>query len=283
MWVLKIFAKLVLSRLRVPYSFWRKVGIFRHGHMEAAEYVRSVFADHVKNAFPNGLPEGATVLELGVGDSLASALVARAYKARKVYLADVGRFARTDPEFYKSLAASLAAAGLAVPDIAHARTLSEILELCNAEYLTDGLHSLRGIPDQSVDLIWSQAVLEHVRKADFPATMIELRRILKPTGRASHVIDFKDHLAEALNNLRFPDRVWESKVVASSGFYTNRIQAPRMLTIFEHCGFGNLRILKEWRWKTLPTPRAALHHSFRNIPDADLLVSCIKVTMDRAP
>lgn len=250
--------------------------------METAAYVHRVFADHVASAFPSGLPERATVLELGVGDSLASALVARAYGAEKVYLVDVGEFARIDPPFYKSLAQWLAEAGLRVPDISRAHTLRELLEICHAEYLTGGLASLRQIPARSADLIWSQAVLEHIRRAEFPATVAELRRILKPGGRASHVVDFKDHLAGALNNLRFPETLWESRLMASSGFYTNRIQAPGMLRTFEHCGFANLRVLKEWRWKALPTPRAALARSFRQLPESDLLVNGMKVVMSRA-
>jgi SAM-dependent methyltransferase len=283
MWVIKILAKLILSRLHIPYSFWRKLGLFRHGHMEAADYASRVFAEHARNAYPDGLPERATILELGVGDSLASALVAYGYRARQVYLADVGPFARTDPQLYKSLADSLAHSGLEVPDISGVRSLDEVMKLCNATYLTRGLASLREIPDNSVDFVFSQAVLEHIRKEEFAATLLELRRILKPTGRASHVIDFKDHLNEGLNHLRFPEKVWESRVMADSGFYTNRIQAPSMLKIFERCGFENLQVHKEWRWPALPTPRAALHRSFRQLSDADLLVSCIQVTMERAP
>jgi SAM-dependent methyltransferase len=283
MWAIKILAKLLLSRLHFPYSFWRRLGLFRHGRMDAADYASRVFAEHARNAYPEGLPQRATILELGVGDSLASALVAYGYKARQVYLADVGAFARTDPQLYKSLADSLAHSGFDVPDISEASTLEEILRRCNATYLTHGLASLRDIPDNSVDFVFSQAVLEHIRKEEFAATLLELRRILRPTGRASHVIDFKDHLDQGLNHLRFPERVWESRMMARSGFYTNRIQAPSMLKIFEHCGFENLRVHKEWRWPALPTPRAALDRSFRQMSDADLLVSCIQVTMERAP
>jgi SAM-dependent methyltransferase len=283
MWMIKIIAKLFLSRVPLPYGIWKRLGIFRHGHMEAATYAMSVFSDHVANAFPRGLPSDAVVLELGVGDSLASALIARAHGADKIYLVDVGRFARLDVDFYKSLARSLSAQGLNVPDIESAESIAQMLETCHAEYLTNGLRSLKSIPNSSIDLIWSQAVLEHVRKAQFAATMDELHRILKPSGRASHVIDFKDHLAEALNNLRFSEKVWESTIFANSGFYTNRIQAPRMLNIFEHCGYRNLEVSKEWRWSVLPTPRPVLHRSFREMPESDLLISGIKVTMDRGP
>jgi len=281
MWAIKIVAKLILSRLRLPYRMWAKLGVFRHGHMETAQYVVSVFTNHIKNAFPNGLPLGATVLELGGGDSLASALVAKAYGAGRIYLVDVGEFARMDVEFYKEIARRFAELGLDVPDISNAATLREILRTCNAEYLTGGLESLRNIPSQSVDFVWSQAVLEHVRKAKFEATMVELSRILKLEGKASHVVDFKDHLANALNHLRFSETLWESDLFASSGFYTNRIQARTMLDMFRRCGFENIRVLREWRWNRLPTPSRSIDPSFRRVPEVDLLTSCITVTMSR--
>lgn len=279
MWAIKIIAKLILSRLPVSYRFWSKLGLFRHGHMETADYIVDVFSDHAQNAFPEGLPAGFTGLEMGPGDSLASMLVACARGAGKVYLLDAGAFARNDPEFYKSMARLLEEKGLDVPDIQSAQCLEDILKICNAEYLTNGLESLRQIPDQSVDMIWSQAVLEHVRRAEFDQTMAELARILKSRGRASHVIDFKDHLAEALNNLRFSDKLWESDFFTKSGFYTNRIQAPAMLKVFRDCGFKNIEVLKEWRWDKLPTPRSALNAAFKEVSDEDLLINCIKVTM----
>jgi SAM-dependent methyltransferase len=280
MWAIKIAAKIVLSRLPVPYRIWSWLGMFRHGQMDTARYATAVFADHMASVFPDGLPTDATVLELGVGDSLALALIARAYGAKKVYLVDVAAFARTDVEFYKAMATSLKGMGLDVPDIGAAQSLDEFLVCCNAEYLTGGIDSLRAIPARSVDLICSQAVLEHVRKNEFETTMDELRRVLKPTGKASHVVDFKDHLSGALNNLRFPATTWERNLFAKSGFYTNRIHRSSMLAMFAGSGFGNIEVRKEWKWDTLPTRRAAFAREFMQVPDADLLISGMKVTMD---
>jgi len=279
MWAIKIVAKIVLSRLHVPYRFWSSIGIFRHGRMDVADYALSVFSDHLKNTFPQGLPPGATVLELGVGDSLASALVAKAAGAGKIYLVDVARFAHEEPRFYKKLATSMAALGVNVPDISRAETLADILNCCNAEYLTDGLASLRTIPTGSVDLVWSQAVLEHIRRAQFESIIAELARAMRPGGKASHVIDFKDHLDDALNNLRFSEKLWEGPLFAKSGFYTNRIQAPTMIQVFRRCGFEDVDVRKEWRWSALPTRRASLNACFKHVPDEDLLINGMKVIM----
>lgn len=79
----------------------------------------------------------------------------------------------------------------------------DVLAATNSQYFTDGLSSLRSIPTHSIDFIFSQAVLEHLRKHEFLDMMKELRRILKPTGICSHQVDLKDHLGGALNNLTF--------------------------------------------------------------------------------
>ena len=42
--------------------------------------------------------------------------------------------------------------------------MPELLSRCHAEYLTSGVESLRALPAESVDFIWSRHVLEHVRK-----------------------------------------------------------------------------------------------------------------------
>lgn len=107
------------------------------------------------------------------------------------------------------MATYLAERGLPAPDLEAAQNLDDVLEVCGAVYGTKGLASLKELPDRSVDPVWSRAVLEHIRRAKFAETMRELRRILKPGGVCSHGIDLQDHLAGALNNLRFPERIWD--------------------------------------------------------------------------
>ena len=56
-------------------------------------------------------------------------------------------------------------------------------------------------------MIWSQAVLEHLKKSEFLEIMIELRRIIKDDGICSHKIDLKDHLYTSLNKIRFSEKI----------------------------------------------------------------------------
>lgn len=80
-WWAKIGAKLVLSRVPAAYAVWQQMGLFRHGHMDTAQYALGVFSSHVQRAGLGGGLAGKTVLELGPGDSVATALIAKARMA----------------------------------------------------------------------------------------------------------------------------------------------------------------------------------------------------------
>jgi SAM-dependent methyltransferase len=268
-WALKIIAKMLFSRLPLPYELWKSIGIFRHGRMDSTEYPIKVFSLHMKRAFPQGLPSGSVILELGSGDSIASALLGFASAAQLTYLVDVGSFARKDIAFYHTLAGEMAKKGLNTPDISTATSFDDILQACNAKYLTEGISSLRTIPSGSVDFVWSHSVLEHVRKHELGAVLRELRRILKPGAFSSHNVDYQDHLDFALNNLRFSEKLWESPLFVQSGFYTNRVPAVRLHEMFKETGFA---ILQEdfGKWPSLPTPRGSINREFQAYTDDDL-------------
>ena len=272
-WYLKIGAKLALARIPLPYGLWKRIGIFDNGPMNETAYALQVFKLHHQAGHPR---PGFTCVELGPGDSLLSALFACAHGAGQTYLIDAGRFASEDLAMYRRVAAELKAAGYDVP--VEFGSVAEMLRLCRAEYLTDSLPALASIPAKSVDLIWSQSVMEHVFKGEFPAMVAEWRRILRDDGVASHSIDLKDHFNSALNNLRFSDRVWESRLFQTSGFYTNRIRHLEMLQLFRDHGF-TVEVTSQKRWGQLPTPRASLAPRFRGLTDGDLLVHSFTVVL----
>ncbi len=116
-WWAKIGAKLVLSRMPAAYGLWQRLGLFRHGYMDTAQYAIGVFSAHVERAGLAGRLAGKTVLELGPGDSVATALIAAAHGARAL-LVDAGAFARLDVAVYRQLADALRAAGLTPPPLA---------------------------------------------------------------------------------------------------------------------------------------------------------------------
>lgn len=274
-------AKIVLARLPVGYSTWRRLGLFRHGAMLSPDYAHSVFLRHFSRADFARQSGGYVALELGPGDSCASAIVAFAHGARTTWLVDTGPYAEQSVAAYERIAAELSRAGLEPPSLAGARALDDVLARCGGRYLVHGLESLRTIPDESVDFIWSQAVLEHVPRHVFTDTLRETWRILRPDGVCSHRIDLRDHLGGRLNNLRFSTRLWETSLMASSGFYTNRIGLAEMCGLFRQAGF-EVQIVASDHWDELPTPRDAMAGEFRAREDGDLTIQGFDVLLRKA-
>ena len=269
-WQMKIFTKLVLSKLPVPYWFWSKIQIFKHGSMERPNYALEVFRKHLSVAKLDTL-NGLTVLELGPGDTVSSALVANAFGAKKIYLVDSGNFASKSLKVYSRLSEFLKMNGKPSIKILPGTRFEDILDLTRTSYMTSGLNDLRKIPTESVHFLFSQAVLEHVPLCEFKEVMTELRRILHPEGVISHRVDFKDHLASSLNNLRFAAQVWESKLFRTSGFYTNRIRFSEMSNLFLHAGFS-VQVLTVDKFDKLPLEKHKLHPSFQHLSDEELCV-----------
>lgn len=267
----------MLARLPFGYAVWQRLGLFRHGRMDSSEYAVGVFRRHASKAGLLSQLSGKTVLELGPGDSVASAVVAAAYGARAI-LVDTGRYVSADVHVYTKLARFLAESGMRPPDLSDCADVADVLNRCRATYLTDGLDSLRQVASNSVDCVFSQAVLEHVRRHQFLETMQQCRRVLKSGSVCSHQVDLRDHLGGALNNLRFSKKVWESHLFAMSGFYTNRIRYSEMRRLFEQAGFS-VEVDEIQRWPVLPTKRAQLAPEFRALPDEELRVSGFAVLL----
>lgn len=269
-WQARIAAKIVLSRLPVTNAFWHRLDLFSHGSMDRADYALSVFQSHYERAQFARKGLDFIALELGPGDSVASAIIARAHGASRCFLVDAGAFATRDLSSYRATSNLLIQKGLLAPRLDDASSLEDVLHACGGTYLVKGLESLREVPSQSVDFVWSHAVLEHIRAGEFLSTVKELRRIVRPDGICSHRVDLQDHLGGKLNNMRISSRIWESNWMARSGFYTNRIRMREMVSLFGEAGF-TVDVLWKGQWSQLPTPRGALAREFRGLTDADLL------------
>lgn len=279
-WWARMASKFVLARLPAGYAFWQKLGLFRHGDMDEAAYAISVFELHVHRVgFALSELNGKVILEMGPGDSVSTAIIAHAWGARAI-LVDAGAFASPSLLAYGPLCKALTARGLKPIDLSLVTGLDEMLAACHAMYLTNGAAAWQSVASNSVDFVFSQAVLEHVRLHEFAGVQKECFRVLKSGGLASHRVDLKDHLGGALNNLRFSKKVWESDLFVKSGFYTNRIRMTPMLEIFSDAGFG-VKLLDVSRWKSLPTELKWMDSEFSSVPNAELLVSGFDVLLSR--
>lgn len=276
-WWAKIAVKIILSRLPIGPRVWQRLGLFSPGFMLDARYAIAVFRSHYERA---GSPApGFTYLELGPGDSLATAAVAWAHGAEGGWLVDAGAYASRDIAAYRPLFSRLAelrnelklARDAAV--LQSCATIDAFLAATNCRYREDGLMGLRAVPTATIDVVLSQAVLEHVPRQEFAATIGEFHRLLKPHGRMSHQVDFKDHLGGSLHHLRFSEGLWEKPWFARrSGFYTNRLVLSEVTAIFNAAGFA-VEIAGRTQWQNLPLARRRLARQFHGLSDDDLRTS----------
>ncbi len=281
LWRTRIIAKRMLSRLPIGYRLWANTRfIFRHGKADTWQYILPVVEKHVKYFRDHSQSNAPwTALELGPGDGILSGFFAQSMGAIRVTLVDAGDFANRNVDAYHSQldGARQAWPDLALPDISGCSTLDDLLSIAGSTYLTNGLESLKSLPSDSIDFIWSQAVLEHIRRQEFNETMGELRRILKPEGIMSHTVDFKDHLGGALNNLRISSSKWERPSYAlRSGFYTNRLRHSEMVSMIASHDF-TMEFPYVRKWGSSPIKRKQLAPEFSDLSDDDLCISGIHI------
>ena len=107
MWLLKIFLKIILSRLPIEHKVFRKIGIFRNGGMNQIDYSKRIFFGHLGDLKSFKDFKEPVILEIGPGDGFATAIYSRVYNSPKVYLIDVEEFADTDVSKYKDIIYSM--------------------------------------------------------------------------------------------------------------------------------------------------------------------------------
>lgn len=279
-WRLKIFLKIILARLPFNiHTFWRKLGMFRHGKMDSTEYVISNFFNLFNYACINTNEcDGLSFLEVGPGDSIGSGVVASAF-GMKSFIIDVDSFATQDLEFYKKIMRELlnTNSDISEDDIV---SYEQMIKKLDITYLTNGTSSFEKIDDNSINIIISQACLEHVRKKEFKFFVDENFRVCKKGAQMIHSIDFKDHLSYSLNNLRFSEKLWESNFMSSSGFYTNRIRYSEMREIFLNAGFKIINEKVE-RWDMLPLDKTKMHQDFKHFDNEDLKIKEVIIHLQK--
>lgn len=271
-WYIRFYLKIILSHIPSIYLLLAKFKLGRHGKMDTAEYSKRVFEDHfVKfRTFRKGEDTFSGIVELGCGDSVASGFYAKAKGFQKIYLIDSGAFENAELSFYLSLCQEELGSSPVVS------SKDELLRSLGISYLTNGLKSLQSIPSNSVDLIFSQAVLEHIPKEQFEDFALESFRVLKTGGVISHTIDLKDHMESSLNSLRFSKFFWESWLVRKTLAYTNRLRHGEIIHVFKKAGFS-ITLEEVDEWPKLPLDKSKLHREFLKFSDEELKICDMRI------
>ncbi|MCI5194034.1 MAG: methyltransferase domain-containing protein [Candidatus Electrothrix sp. AU1_5] len=259
---------------RLPVSLMRQQGT---GGTNSAAYCYSVWLRHAVTAWKAGVnPIPQTVAELGPGDSLGIGLTALLFGAKKYYAFDVVKFA--DIENNLSLfdkIVSFVQECRSIPGreefpelkpqlddyrfpnhifsekhLCHCLTDERIRRIRESVKHPDKADSVihYAVPwssdsvmqEKSIDLIFSQAVLEHVD--DLAGTYRAMHKWLKDDGYISHQIDFKSHgTARDWNgHWLYPDALW--KIIRGKRPYLlNRQPYSTHKRMLEQASFAFLR------------------------------------------
>ena len=138
---------------------------------------------------------------------------------------------------------------------------------------------------ESIDVVISEAVLEHVSKSDIRLMMINLKKILKPNGILLFYIDLRDHYARYKNSneynyLSFSDLMW-NRFFNTPMLYQNRLTIDEYYKLFTDNGFRILSskettgdVCQLTQLKTMK-----INKRFLSIPIKRLMVRKVEVLM----
>ncbi|MEM7315973.1 MAG: class I SAM-dependent methyltransferase, partial [Planctomycetota bacterium] len=133
----------------------------------------------------------------------------------------------------------------------------------------------------SVDIVWSNCVLEHV--SDYDSLMHETWRTLKPGGLAIHIIHLQDHLTfnnggDWLRFLTYNERKWNA-MFSHRTTWCNRLRSSQWHELFEEKPWE----IVEFAEQTAPFhpqfERSRLASPFNSMSERDLAVSWVHTTL----
>jgi Methyltransferase domain len=285
---------------------WRKHGT---GGTASARYCYSVWLRHLVHAHRSGLDtDPKTIAELGPGDSLGMGLCALLTGADKYFAFDVVEFANLQrnisifdslipllqsrasipgpdefPEVKPSLESYEFPSNILTPERMEKALSSGRLERIRKSL--DGTSGDKGviqyrvpwfatevIDKESVDLIYSQAVLEHV--VDLPAAYTAMQHWLKPDGYLSHQIDLKCHgTAKDWNGHWTYSKFMWKLIQGARPYLLNREPSSRHIKMLENAGFIVTHTLRVKKESTLM--KHQFSGPFREMSDEDSITSGI--------
>jgi SAM-dependent methyltransferase len=136
-------------------------------------------------------------------------------------------------------------------EIRQEKTLEGTLRRAGIRYYAPADASKTTLTDQSVDVVFSNSVLEHVPPEAIRGIFREARRVLRPTGLAIHSANCGDHYAyfdrsiTFINYLQYSEREW--RFWNNTMLYQNRLRPGDFLELARDAGFEIL--LSRWRPK----------------------------------
>jgi SAM-dependent methyltransferase len=163
---------------------------------------------------------------------------------------------------------------------------AEILSGCNVHYRAPSDAAQTGLSPETIDCVYSNTVLEHVREDEIKSLFTEARRILRPGGFMLHLIDLSDHFSHddpgisSIHFLRFSEARFAK--YNTKFLFQNRLRESAWRVLFTSAGFEILL------WKTVIDDRAMreaanldISHEFMHLPREELCTSSLCVVAKR--
>lgn len=285
------------------------------GGTVSAQYCYSVYLRHLVTAARHGLAtDPRVVVELGPGDSLGIGLMALLTGAEHYYALDAVRHASTETNLviFDELAKLLTARAPIpsggefaeiLPDLGDYAFPTQILsetrltQTLTPDRLSRLRHALAGdlttgpiryiapmgrmheIPVDSVDLILSQAVMEHVDQLE--ETYAECFRCLKPGGYMSHQIDLRCHdtAPEWNGHWKYSNLTWRL-MRGSRPWFINRQPCSTHIDLVKQSGFGlRAQITQPGN---CGISRKQLAKKFKKLSESDLLTAGVLILASKS-
>ncbi len=228
-------------------SLYRRLGNTVGNKRRSSEAMPGYYPDRVKRILRlqkqhNMVRNGDRILELGTGWLHWEALTLRLFYDIEAVLFDVwdNRQLGGLKNYVRQLGPMLSDGfGLSAPELTRAQSLIEeilkvesfdqLYELLDFKYVVGSSGSLLQVPENSIQLIVSGGVLEHVKRETLRGLIAEMGRILKPGGWTVHSIDTADHSEHYDRTvspklyLSFSEATWR-RLCENEVQYINRMQ-----------------------------------------------------------
>lgn len=213
------------------------------------------------------------IVELGPGNSIALALNCLCNGAQKYQMVDkYPRISKSDRQTESILKQ------ITYFENKYSRNLNDFVNKITLEfnqeklsYVKNSVEDLKTISSDSIDLILSISVFEHVK--DVETSFQEMNRILKMNGVMYHKIDLRDHynFDEPFKFLKYSDFLWNNFLTKEGFSYTNRLRVDDFEDVLIKHGFEIILLDKVIFDGDLPN-KNRLNERFSNKDDDDLKV-----------
>lgn len=255
-WKLKALIQNILSI--TPYG--GHINYFLQRYVTKAYFEDSMFrsysvqVEHITSVNERRSLRDSTILDIGPGCFSISGLIFFLLDVKKQISVDISRNLKHDLvlRYSKVILKNIdkVASDLKIPKnvivekltkVASTKNLNQYLESINCQYNAPLDIRNLALPPQSVDLLYSYGVLEHIPKSIIVQLFSDSIKYLKSNGRHYHNIGLHDHfnsagLGNGVNFLKYSPIQW--KLIAGNRFaYHNRLRKSDCIKILTELGY----------------------------------------------